>query len=465
MYKDLERQKNYEKILLINILRKWRRILLAGIILGILLGGSKLAMGVITWNDKMDIFEKDLEIYYEESALYEEQLAELSQEKENYQESLERQQEYVDHSILMNMDARNKVQVTADILVTIDSDVWIEKYSYINYDPTDSLVALYYSGVKKDTDWEKVASICDISPEYVSELVSVTENLDSNTFTIRVSHPDSKVAEDILDEIVSELSLQYNKLASNIGSHKVVVGNKVTETVYDPEVFEYQKTMKDMLDSYRKAVNDYQEQIDNLMVPLWPSSEPSRRQICFSALGFGIVGFIIGVLILICWSYFVFVYGGKLHSEDELKELGIKYLGRIPCTEAVQKKKRMFLCIDKWIDKLAGFENGSSDEMEHQLLVLNIQNHVGSVQKVFITGNVDENKLHEVGELMVSVYPDMEINIGINMDKDVESYKMAMTSDGVILVAKKEYSKPADILQEKEFTQSINKNIIGCILV
>lgn len=463
---DRESQNNYDRAAVIYILRRWRWILLAGIILGIFLGGGKLAAGVMTWGDKMTVFEQDLEIYHEEYTLYEEQLELLTREKENSQERFEEYQAYMENSILMNMDAEKKMQAAADILITLDSSEWSEKYSQVSYDPTDSLITLYANSIAKETNWESVSAVSGIELEYVSELVSTTEELDSNILRIVVSHPDEAVASAILDEIISELVLQYDSLVSAVGNHRVLVTSRTTGTVNDQEVFDYQKKMQSAFIEYSQAVCDCQEQLDTLAAPSWPTSEPSRRQICFSALGLGTAGLLIGVLFAICLIYITFVYSGKLHSSTEVEEvLGLRCLGSFSYADKKQKKKRAFSCIDNWIDTLAGNRNEVSPEMMQQLLTFNIQNHIRGAKRVYVTGSVDKLILSEVWNFLTSVFTDIEISVGKNIDKDMVVFQDVMSSEAIILVEKNECSKIMDIVQEVQFVKKFDKDIIGYILI
>lgn len=456
------------KKLLSYILRHWRLIFITGIILGVLFGGGKLASGILTWSSQWETFEADLEDYHEYCDWYDAQVGTSEVGKETCREEIANLQTYIDNSVLMSMDATEKMQATATILVSLDASVWNSQYSTVSYDPTDSLLTMYENSITEETDWEKLASVSGVAQEYVSELVGATADLDGNMLTITVSYPDADIAMAVVDEILSEVTARYDEMAATVGAHTLVVTNKVAKTVNDQELLEYQKTMNKELSSYQSSYSDYQSMVDDLEYPSWPTSEPSRRKLCLGAVIFAILGFVLGILAAVSVYYAKYVYTGKLRSADELnKYMGIRCLGGFGHQDEkdTSKGKRAFVGIDRCLEKVLGTDEAISDELAQQIITLNLKNSIGNEQKIFITGSVDEKEFQKVQDILCSEFSELKIMAGKLADKNIESYQAVMDCDKIILVEKLDDSKWADIIKEKEFAESIEKEIIGCVLV
>lgn len=90
------------KDLMFAVLHKWRPVLAVAVIMAVLLGGAKGAMTYRKQNDPETAkevrvtYQNDLELYEKNKSTYE-------REMENLRTDIANQQEYLDHSIWINM--------------------------------------------------------------------------------------------------------------------------------------------------------------------------------------------------------------------------------------------------------------------------------------------------------------------------------------------------------------------------
>ena len=129
--------------MLFYVLRRWKSVLAAGLVLAVLLGGAKAAMEYKTMMDpeEQQKLEEDLRRYDVQLRQYEE-LIEKSKEK------LDAQQEYIDRAVLMKADWRNVY--VAEATYYVDSGYQILPGN--NYQDTDKTALL---------TWHYRNNLCD----------------------------------------------------------------------------------------------------------------------------------------------------------------------------------------------------------------------------------------------------------------------------------------------------------------
>ena len=105
------------KDLMFAVLHKWRPVLAVAVIMAVLLGGAK---GTMTYRKQNDpetakearvTYQNDLELYEKNKSTYE-------REMENLRTDIANQQEYLDHSIWINMSPYEVCEARADLFVS-----------------------------------------------------------------------------------------------------------------------------------------------------------------------------------------------------------------------------------------------------------------------------------------------------------------------------------------------------------
>ena len=104
----MEPNNNYEqeidlKDLMFAVLRKWRPIIVIAVVFAVLLGALKTVKGIRQLGDE-EYVKKNQDTYVMNLDQYNSTKGRLEKEIENLQQNIESQQEYKDHSILMNIN-------------------------------------------------------------------------------------------------------------------------------------------------------------------------------------------------------------------------------------------------------------------------------------------------------------------------------------------------------------------------
>lgn len=147
----MDSYQNYEqeidlKDLMFSVLRRWRPIILIAIIFALLLGGLKVFKGLGQIKDAEFMAEKEQE-YQDSLDQYEISKARLSKEIENIKNSLESQNEYMEKSILMNINPYDEYAASASFYVSTDYQI-MPGMVYQNPDTAASIMAAYMSMIQ-----------------------------------------------------------------------------------------------------------------------------------------------------------------------------------------------------------------------------------------------------------------------------------------------------------------------------
>lgn len=160
------------KDLMFAVRHKWRPVLVVAIIMAVLLGGAKGPMTYRKQNDPETAkearvtYQNDLELYEKNKSTYE-------REMENLRTDIANQQEYLDHSIWINMSPYDVCEARADLFVSTGYQI-MPGMEYQNRDNTDTILQAYQSLLTSSAVLEDVAKQVKTEPRYLEELVEVT---------------------------------------------------------------------------------------------------------------------------------------------------------------------------------------------------------------------------------------------------------------------------------------------------
>lgn len=445
------------KDMIFYALHKWRLVIAIAIVLAVLLGGYKLGKGIIEKQNETQIaeiqkqYDTDLKDYEQKKAGYERSI-------ENLMANIAFEQNYQQNSVLQKLDPYNKWVATADVFIKMDEQV-SENVALI-VDPADSVLRAYESGADKGNNLIELSREKGIELNYLKELINVEADYGSNMITITTSGEDQDSAKEILNSVLTNIKDSYSDIQEHLGAYSYVIINQSVNKVADIELAENQKNRISNLDSIQKSLDDTQAKLNKLKEPVKPSSL-SLKGILKTSVKYGILGGILGVLIIGFYYCVIFVMSGKVNSSEELKNrFAIKILGAFAC----QREKKALYGIDNWLDKLEGKEFISEDKV-YQRIISNISNYTSKEQTVLITGTVNNVVLMEFKEKLKELLPELYIEAGWDMNKNPETLTKIPKADGIILVEKCGISKYNEIKKELESIYSLDKTIIGCILL
>ena len=446
------------KDLMFAVFRKWRPIILAAVILGILLGGYKVGSGLMKQRSS-EFVQTAQDDYQSDISMYEKTKSNYEREIENLTANLEFQEEYYESSVLMQISPYDKCVASADIFVKTELPEIIDGKYIMVTDRADSVLRAYSSFVTQEAGL-KTADRMGLTPNNFRELVTVEVDYESNIMNIAVAYLDEKGAGELLEGILSELKDAFPVMEESLGEHQMMVLNQNVASVTDLELLNEQKRNADMLVTLQKTLQERETALEELKEPLMPAAL-SNMALLKSGVKYGILGGVLGAFMAVFMICVVFLMSDKLNSEKELKNrFGLKVLGVF----AQKRKKRAFSGIDNWLDRLEG-KSGMAEERVYEVLSVNVENYKEGSSKLMLTGTVNDELLQDIAKKLSPLLKGTILSVASNMNESAATLKLLPECDAVILVEERGNSKFPEIEQELEVIRNLKKNVIGCIVL
>lgn len=447
------------KDLLFFVLRKWRIVLLTALILAVLTGGYKLGKGLLEQQNGDHIasiekqFESDKKDYLQNKDTYESSIKNLTA-------NIQYEEEYQENSILQKIDPYKKWVASADVFVKMEDTKQENSVNVFDTDPADSVLKAYESAVKKGNEIQNLSKEKGLDLTYLNELIRVNPDYQSNMLTITATDTDESGAQEILDVILKNLQDKYSDVQQNLGEHSIVIMNQNLSTKVDQDLAKNQKSRMENLSSMRKSLEDTEAKLEDLKEPKAPAALSGRGLIKLG-IKYGVLGGVGGGFLVCFFACILFCLNSRVYNSDEIKaRFEIKILGNF----VKVKKKRALSKIDSWLDKMEGLEY-VSDKSVYERIVASIGLYTEKNQLILLTGTAKEADINKVAADLKEWLPDFNFESAMDMNKNPETLTKLPNVDGIILIEKIGESNYNDIKNELETITSINKNVIGCILL
>lgn len=468
----MEPENTYEqeidlKDLMFAVLHKWRPIIVTAVIFAVLLGGFKGGRSYQSYCDvdkqaeAQDLYQQDLEVYETSKAAYEREI-------DNITNDIQKQQEYLENSILMNVSPYDVYEARADLFIKTDYEI-MPGMAYQNVDYTDTIIQAYQSLLTSNAFLEKIAKKVNLDQQYLRELISVERgsvSMEDQTFsrftnllTIKVKHEDQRQAEAILELLLSRVTELQEQVTASIGVHSVSVVNRASGAMVDLDLADQQKNAGDQVTKLQNSLADKEKALKELKEPVQTSL--SRGTVVKQAVKYAVLGGVLGGFMAVFFVCVAFLMGDKLYAAKEMrKRYDLHVLG---CVAAAGAKKMNG--IDRWLNRLEGRKPALPEEQSYALLAANIGNYTADGAKILMTGTASEEYLADLASKLQQYLPGQHLVYGGNMMEQAATVKMLPDCDSVVLVEQVGKSAYPVMEQEVEKVKSLQKTVVGCIVI
>lgn len=458
-------EQNYEqeidlKDLIFAVLHKWRSIISIAVVLGVLFGGYKFCAGYLHKDDG-NVTAELQQIYNEELELYEK--AKLAQEKhlENLNDRIISQEDYLTNSVLLTISPYSKPMAYADIFVKTDHQNESDAALLIS-DDADAIVNSYASIINNaaNTINYEDNSGNHINAQYLKELVATRIDYQGNVVKIEVTYNNETEAKQILDILLEKVNNEYSMVQSKLGIHELIIMNVGTVVTTDPELADVQQKRFDTLSTLNKSKDDVKKAIGDLKGPSDPTVLSAAGSIK-GAVKYGVLGVLLGGFLAVFCISVAFLMRNKLGSEKEMKaRYGLRILGVF----SEEPKKGVFAGIDVWLDRLQGIRFRQPSEV-YEMIAANIDNYMEADQNLMVLGVASDDKVEQIAEELRKRLPNLEVQAIEAVNITADTIKRLPNAGQIILVEERGLSSYDIIDEHIEMTRSLNKEIIGCIVL
>jgi capsular polysaccharide biosynthesis protein len=463
---------NYEKEialkdLFFKLLYNWRKIFVVSLIFAVLIGGYKYLSGMRSFSNQATVKSQE-EAFQTAQEVYNSNKVALENDIKNITTGMKRQKDYNENSVLMQIDPFNEKVASKSFNVSTDYKIMPDK-TYQNIDTTKSVTKAYLAAAQNGDMYNYIMDNLsfDIELRYLKELISISNDEDTNIINIKVIHSDSKACEEIFNLVLDYFDQLKSTITAAVGEHTLTGIDESMQSVVDIDLDTKQKTNLDTSTTYEKNLIEKQNQLNALVAPVRPVI--SKSIIMKSTIKYAIVGFILGAFLITCILLFTILTSDKLLNAKDLRSrYNIRVLGILE----KNKKKRLFMAVDKLISRLEGNSNHQIGETE---VIKRISSNLKAICElnnidngsIFFTGTIKQNLIKELCEKVQMELKDTSYQLlsGANISYSADTIDLMKSCKTIVIVEEIGTSTYTEFTKQLECIDDLGKNVVGIILV
>lgn len=458
----MENRKNehmiYLKDLIFAALYQWKKLLIGAVVLAVLLGGFQGITGLIDPKDPetLEAITKQNQIQQER---YEAEVDSLEKQIETLRAQVRSQQEYLDNSLLMQLQPYSFYE--ASLVLYIDTDYQIlPEMSYQNPNQSHAVIKAYESLLLGNDCLQAMADAMGTEPRYLKELLELeyneeSEATDANVLRIVGKAATQEQAQQLLELLVGQVKLLQKSISSSVEAHRYSIVEQATREAIDLDLADQQKAENDRLTTLLSAQTTAQSSQAALTPPSLQSDNGKavlKKTVIFAVIG-GVLAIFFGVVIL----WVSHIASSKVYSCRTLADrTGIKVLGAL--ADDLPKNR-----IDQWLLKLEG-RMLRDPQAQADLLALSIRNQTAGSAKLLLTGSTSAESRQALVEALAKAMPQATVMSVEDILEDVSALEALAGCDAVLLTEQCHVSSYHDIDRRMELIRDHNKQLTGCIL-
>lgn len=324
-----------------EILYRWRSIVIAAIIGALLLGGYQYYK---IWSIHKEGRKTEEEQKYELSLSDYDRTMKSTQERLRVNRTLLQQlEDYMAKSVLYNMDASTMVRAERGYLVTAkQADAGQAGISL--QDPADYVMASYASALFDGLDPDQMTAMVGTSEKrYLSELVRLAFNTDTNIMTLYTYGKNEENAKEISDFFANRISTVCAEPIQALYPHELLM---VSLTYYTGPADSVQESWNESatnMVSYQTAITKGEE----TLLELEQQGEPVKPGMHLGRMA--AIGFVLFAFMMVAIYTVKYLAGGRLHDSREMvNRYGLFVFAEADHSRARRPGKGIDALIEKW---------------------------------------------------------------------------------------------------------------------
>lgn len=457
------------KRLFYKALRSWRKAALAGAIAAVVVGGTKCAVELSKISDPEVVAERQRK-YEGELAKYQQEGDLILKEMDDLEASLTRQEDYNEHSVLMEIDPHNEWWGSIDFYVETDWQVLPEQAIQAQ-NPANQIVRVYSTYITNGELYQYVLDRMgsDLEIRYLREVLTATADAQNYLIHFNVRGASQEACQEMLTYIEEGMKVKQSEIIESVGEFDLLTTNSATYSQINYDLEQTQKNNEKFITDTKTALSAKEFELME-----WEKDEASIEVPVVSkndAFKAGIKMFILAALIV--GVVFVLIYGVRyllskfIQDREEFDGWGV-YVAELPRSY----QKRAF----RWLDRLFGqWFLGNVYASEYEARLAAAAKQMGEAAKLS-TGTA-EPKLALISDVpqeeltaLTSAMQKAQKGAGVkfvaagNPLLTAESIDEVLTADGVVLVAKQEYTKREAAYRMKEQLTELKKPLNAVVV-
>lgn len=487
-----EYQETYEKeISLIELmfycLKKWRWIVAAMLVMAVLAGGYKyratvkdnaakreaeLNSDIKGENQKKEVVTNPNIEYYELAI-------------DNTQQNLDTMKDYIDNSVIMNLDAYHLNTGILSFYINADNanDAMLGNLmaAYKTFATDGRLAeALQAAGSKMETsevqylikfDTEELsATEQNANGDATSTVLIAGSQKKPTVFQVQITAENEKKCKTYIEAAEKAFNEYSQELQGKISAHELELLSTAQTERIDRDIESYQTNVLYNYNNQFSSLKTMQSDLKTLKEQegetIVIGNEVAYASPATAAVKYAIVGLVLGAFLAAFVLVAIFLMSGRLESTDGFREeYGMPLLGQVTKQDG---KKRIFGFIDKWLVRLQ--EGAYADityEEQVKIAAANLKAAAkeGDLKKIMLAGTIAKEEAEafraefakELDGITLSGYE--RIVFQASALEELDSY------DGVLFLEKQGTSYSKMIKKERALAVNRDVKVLGAVVL
>ena len=445
-----------------SVLRKWKSILTAMVVLGVLLAGFGAIKEYIHLKDEdfvteqQETYESDLETYELEKKLLERKI-------ENLEEDLARQEFYEKNAIMLFFDEYNVYVQTVSYYINTGYEIAPELF-YQNPNYTSVITNSYRAAVDRIKLDEIVSTVSEpdlttVNPINGSKRM-LTTSVDAGNGVLNITiYGDTEERVDQIYSVVKEIVSEQKPLLDQvIGEHTLDVLSEKRYVDVDPDFGSLQDSFNSKTETITQGILKSKEDLEELEEPV--DGTPSGGSIIKKAIIYGIIGLLIGLVLLGVIALIKLILEDKVNSVEDIRR---RYTAPVLGTYKQEQKKQTKL--DQLIARKLGIPASKTAEEQFQFIASSIHLFLQENKRILVLGNSDIETMNFIKEQLDSLIPEVEINVGGNVNDSPKAIHSLSEETAVVCVETWGKTSHKEMRHELDVISASGNTNLGYIVV
>ena len=386
-------------------------------------------------------YELDLERYERQSELFD-------ASDENTLDLIQKQKEYLQDSLLMQLDPYH-VWTDAVVVKIVSDEPDFHAQQFRELYKNELLNGDYLQDLAKERESDsayiselisadRIDRVYGINTNNSGMLLPVEEQNDSDTTTvlsITAYGRNREEAQELMDVVIEELQAVHEECEKTIPHEIRIVSRACAENV-DTNLRQRQR---DTLTYTQNLTFQMKDNVDKSALLEKPAevAKPAGTGVSKkSLLKYGLIGFAIGVFLMGLWYALRYVFNDKL----------VDYKG-------IEQKGLMLK------------ELGSVSDQGIAMAAANIRNFAGEKKRLFLTGMATQDQFDQVCGSLREYLSEYELVDARDVIHDPKSRELLLSCDAAVLIEQKGETRYSNMKDEAIFLFNAGKEIIGVVIV
>ena len=449
------------KDLLHTVTKKWRKILVGAVIIGLLtaLYQGYSGLRVLLDSEELAALREKYEIAL---ADYDATGERLRTTIADLREQSERQQEYNSKSELMAIDPMNKwegsIQLYIDSLYQVNPGM-----SFQNIDLSNRLVWAYSSYLQSGELLSEIVQQTDAIDEirFLSEIYNVSAN--NNTATIEI-HCIGKSEADVialLDLLKQKTEDRYGDIRDAIGDHSCRILTESVFSTIDLKLDAQQKANESAIPDYATSIAQANEQLTKWENSQKPQPEYGGRYTLKQAAKYLILGGVIGLVVMFCCLAAGYILSVTVKTDADWRYYNTPVLGHI----GSDGERKHFRWLDRAIDRLFLRTRSTSAAQDCTLVARNLSAALQKqgIGEAWFVGRIDRAAAEDLMRKMAAAAPEIVFSYAGDILSEPEAVGNLKGTDKLILLGLNQKTALADIEQMLTLLRAWGKTVLGVV--